>query len=170
MTKWKRKLNFSDRKVMIFLTILLGSHWSETENKRILQLSGLKRGPGRLRNLNTGRLWESFWNSTWLKNKMNICKVVDYGRWSLTRSGLKERVDCICNYNEISNNSLGRSLIRNRKQNSAIFQISGLKRGCQPLEKFEHWSLMRVFETVLDWKTKRLFTCTKWSLTGGGRL
>ena len=26
----------------------------------------------------------------------------------------------------------------------------------------------RVFETVFDWETKRLFT--KWSLTGGGRL
>ena len=58
------------------------------------QISGPKSGRGRLRNLRSGRLRESFWNSVWLRNKTVICKVVAYGRWSRTRSGRYERVDC----------------------------------------------------------------------------
>ena len=77
-----------------FLTILLGGRLPETENKRICQIFGLKSGRGRLRNLSSGRLQESSWNSIWLRNKTVIYKVVAYGRWSLTRSGRKERVDC----------------------------------------------------------------------------
>ena len=46
-------------------------------------------------NLGSGRLRKSFWNSVWLRNKRLNCKVVAYGRWSLTRSGRYERVDCI---------------------------------------------------------------------------
>ena len=50
---------------------------------------------GGLRNLSSGRLWESSWNSIWLINKMIIYKVFTYGRWLFTRSGCYERVDCI---------------------------------------------------------------------------
>ena len=46
-------------------------------------------------NLGSGRLRKSFWNSVWLRNKRINWKVVAYGRWSLTRSGRYERVDCI---------------------------------------------------------------------------
>ena len=74
-----------------------GGRLPETENKRICQISGPKSGRGRLRNLRSGRLRESFWNSVFLRNKTVICncKVVSYGRWSLTRSGRYERIDCI---------------------------------------------------------------------------
>ena len=72
-----------------------GGRLPETENKRICQISGPKSGRGRLRNLRSGRLRESFWNSVCLRNKTVICKVVSYGRWSLTRSGRYERIDCI---------------------------------------------------------------------------
>ena len=51
------------------------------------QISGLKSGRGRLRNLGSGRLRESSWNGILLENKMVIYKVVAYERWSLTRSG-----------------------------------------------------------------------------------
>ena len=72
-----------------------GGRLPETENKRIYQISGPKSGGGRFGNLRSGRLRASFWNSFWLRNKKIICKVVAYGRWSLTRSGRYERVDCI---------------------------------------------------------------------------
>ena len=72
-----------------------GGRLPETENKRICQISGPKSGRGRLRNLRSGRLRESFWNSVCLRNKTIICKVVSYERWSLTRSGRYERIDCI---------------------------------------------------------------------------
>ena len=72
-----------------------GGRLPETENKRICQISGPKSGRGRLRNLRSARLRESFWNSVCLRNKTVICKVVSYGRWSLTRSGRYERIDCI---------------------------------------------------------------------------
>ena len=42
----------------------------------------------------TGLIRESSWNSIWLRNKTVIYKVVTYGRWSLTRSGGYERIDC----------------------------------------------------------------------------
>ena len=63
--------------------IMPGDRLPETENKRICQISGPKSGRGRLRNLRSGRLRESFWNSVWLRNKTVVCKVVAYGRWSL---------------------------------------------------------------------------------------
>ena len=72
-----------------------GGRLPETENKRMYQISGPKSGRGRLGNLGSGRLQESFLNSVWLRNKSIICKAVAYGRWSLTRSGRYERVDCI---------------------------------------------------------------------------
>ena len=92
------KINFCDIWSTVFLqsyVIMPGGRLPETENKRICQISGPKSGRGRLRNLRSGRLRESFWNSVWLRNKRIICKVVAYGRWSLTRSGRYERVDCI---------------------------------------------------------------------------
>ena len=64
---------------MIFLglyVIVLGGRLLETENKRICQISGLKSCRGRLRNLYSDCLQESFWNSIWLRNKMVIYKVV----------------------------------------------------------------------------------------------
>ena len=72
-----------------------GGRLPETENKRIYQISGPKRGRGLFGNLGGGRLQESFWNSVWLRNKRIICEVVAYWRWSLTRSGCYERVDHI---------------------------------------------------------------------------
>ena len=90
-------MNFGDIQATVLLqsyVIMPGGRLPETENKRICQISGPKSGHGRLRNLCSGRLQESFWNSVWLRNKTVICKVVAYGRWSLKRSGRYERVDC----------------------------------------------------------------------------
>ena len=42
---------------------MLGGRLSETENKRICQISGLNNARGPLRNLSRGRLRESSWNS-----------------------------------------------------------------------------------------------------------
>ena len=42
----------------------------------------------------SGHLQESSWNSIRLRKKTVIYKVVTYGRWSLTRSGPSERIDC----------------------------------------------------------------------------
>ena len=42
--------------------IMLGGRLPETENKRICQISGLKSGRGRFRNLSGGRLRESSGN------------------------------------------------------------------------------------------------------------
>ena len=72
-----------------------GGRLPETENKRIYQISGPKSGRGRFGKLGSGRLRESFGNSVGLRNKRIICKVVASERWSLTRSGRYERVDCI---------------------------------------------------------------------------
>ena len=36
---------------------------------KICQISGLKSGRSRLRNLRSGRFRESFWNSIWVRNK-----------------------------------------------------------------------------------------------------
>ena len=72
------KINFCDIRATVFLQsymITLGGHSPE-------------------RNLGSGRLRQSFWNSDWLGNQRIIFKVVAYGRWSLTRSGHYERVDC----------------------------------------------------------------------------
>ena len=73
-----------------FLTIIRdhmpGGRLPETENKWIYQISGPTSGGGRFGSLRSGRLRESFGNSVWLRNKRIICKVVAYGRWSLTRS------------------------------------------------------------------------------------
>ena len=93
-----KKLNFCDNCVWFsnehVYVIMLGGRLLGTESKRIYQISCLKNGRGRLRNLSSGRLRESFWNSIWLRNKTVIYKVVAYGRWSLRRSGRYERVDC----------------------------------------------------------------------------
>ena len=77
---------------------MLGGRLPETENKRVCQTSGLKTGRGGLRNLSSGRLRESSWNSIWLRNKIVIYKVVAHGRWSLASSGRYERVDWISVY------------------------------------------------------------------------
>ena len=93
------KMNFCDIRAMILLqsyVIMPGGNLPETENKRMCQISGPKSGRSRLRNLCSGSLGESFWNSVWLRNKTVICKVAAYGRWSLTRGGRYERVDCSC--------------------------------------------------------------------------
>ena len=81
-----------------FLTsshLMLGGSLLETENKSICQPSGLKTGRRRLRNLSSGHLQESSQNSICLRNKILIYKVVANRRWSFTRSGCHERVDCI---------------------------------------------------------------------------
>ena len=77
--------------------IMLGGRLPETENKRICQISGLKSGRGRFRNMSGGRLRESSGNSISLRDKTVVYEVVAYGRWSLTRSGRYERVDGILN-------------------------------------------------------------------------
>ena len=77
--------------------IMLGGRLLETDIKRKWQISGLESGCIRLRNLSSGRLPESFWNSIWTRNKMFIYKVVAYRRWSLMRSDHYGRVDCIWN-------------------------------------------------------------------------
>ena len=56
-----------------------GGRLPEAKNKRIYQISGPKSGRGRLRNLGSGRLRESFWNSVWPRNQRIICKVVAKG-------------------------------------------------------------------------------------------
>ena len=73
----------------------------ETENKRIYQIYGPKSGRDRFGNSGSDRLRGSFWNSVGLRNKRIICKVVAYGRWSLTRNGRYERVDCNKAYRKI---------------------------------------------------------------------
>ena len=84
------KINFCDSPATVFLQsylIMPAGRLPETESKRIYQISSPKSGRGRLRNLGSGRLRESFWNSVWLRNKTIVSKVIAYGRWSLTRSG-----------------------------------------------------------------------------------
>ena len=84
------KINFCDIPATVFLQsylIMPAGRLPETESKRIYQISSPKSGRGRLRNLGSGRLRESFWNSVWLRNKTIVSKVIAYGRWSLTRSG-----------------------------------------------------------------------------------
>ena len=91
-------MNFCDIRARVFLqsyVIMPGGRLPETENKRIYQISGPKSGCGRFGNVGSGRLRESFWNSVWLRNKRIICEVVAYERWTLTRSGRYERIDCI---------------------------------------------------------------------------
>ena len=56
--------------------------------KQILNMSNWSQ------NLSSGCLHKSSWNSIWLRNMTVIYKVVTYGRWSLSRSGHYERVDC----------------------------------------------------------------------------
>ena len=51
---------------------MLDSQLLETENKRKRQISDLKSGCGRIRNLGIGHLGESFWNSIWLRDKVVI--------------------------------------------------------------------------------------------------
>ena len=46
-----------------------GGRLPETKNKRVCQISGLKSGRCRLRNLWSGRFRESFWNSIGVRNK-----------------------------------------------------------------------------------------------------
>ena len=79
-------MKFCDIRATVLLqsyVIMPGGRLPETENKRICQISGPKSGRGRLRNLRSGRLRESFWNSVWLRNKTVVCKVVAYEKWSL---------------------------------------------------------------------------------------
>ena len=81
-----------------FLTsshLMLGGSLLGTENKSICQPSGLKTGRSRLRNLSSGHLQESSQNSICLRNKILIYQVVANRRWSFTRSGCHEGVDCI---------------------------------------------------------------------------
>ena len=68
---------------------MLGGDLLETENKKIYHISCLKSGRSRLRNSSSGRLWESFINSIWLRKKRLFTK------WSLTGGGRYERVECI---------------------------------------------------------------------------
>ena len=56
-------MNFGDIQATVLLqsyVIMPGGRLPETENKRICQISGPKSGHGRLRNLCSGRLQESF--------------------------------------------------------------------------------------------------------------
>ena len=56
-------MNFCDIRAKVLLqsyVIMPGGCLPETENKRICQISGPKSGRGRLRNLRSGRLRESF--------------------------------------------------------------------------------------------------------------
>ena len=81
-----------------FLTIIRNhAGWSLTGNRKQKNVSNFwpKKWSRSLWKLSSGRLRESFLNSVWLRNKSIICKVVAYGRWSLTRSGRYQRVDCI---------------------------------------------------------------------------
>ena len=56
-----------------------GGRLPETENKEICQISGLKSGLCRLRNLISGRLRESIWNSICLTKKNPVIyKVISY--------------------------------------------------------------------------------------------
>ena len=69
---------------MVFLqsyVIMPGGCLPETQNKRIYQISGPKSGCGRLGNLGSGRLRESFWNSADWETKGLFVK------WLLTRGG-----------------------------------------------------------------------------------
>ena len=56
-------MKFCDIRATVLLqsyVIMPGDRLPETENKRICQISGPKSGRGRLRNLRSGRLRESF--------------------------------------------------------------------------------------------------------------
>ena len=67
---------------------MLGGRLLETENKRICQLYGLKRGCGRLRNLSSDSLRE-FINQRLAERQNGYLQngrsreVVAYGKWSL---------------------------------------------------------------------------------------
>ena len=61
--------------------IMLGGGLPETENKRICQISGLKSGRGRFRNLSGGRLRESSGNK-YLTETQRL-----FTKWSLTGGG-----------------------------------------------------------------------------------
>ena len=56
-------MTFEQRRLSQSFVIMPGGRLPETENKRICQISGPKRSRGRLRNLRSGRLRESFLNS-----------------------------------------------------------------------------------------------------------
>ena len=93
-------MKFCDIRATVLLqsyVIMPGGRLPETENKRICQISGPKSGRGRLRNLRSGRLRESFWNSVW--NKQNgylksgrLREVVAYEKWSLSWLGKRKIV------------------------------------------------------------------------------
>ena len=56
-------MNFCDIRTTVLLqsyVIMPGGRLRETENKRVRQISGPKSGRGRLRNLSSGHLQESF--------------------------------------------------------------------------------------------------------------
>ena len=64
--------------------------WSRTGIREQKNTSNVwpKNGHRHLKNLSSGRLRESFWNSIWLRNKTVICKVVAYEKRSLEESWL----------------------------------------------------------------------------------
>ena len=74
------------------------SRLSETENKRVTRISGLKSGRSRLRSLRV-ICYERLFLKQYLTHRenegYNIFQVVAvaYGRWSFTRSGHYDRVD-----------------------------------------------------------------------------
>ena len=85
-----------------FLTVIRDhAGWSLTGNRKQNSVSHWDsspksgRGRGRIRNWGSCRLRESFWNSVWLRTLRVTCQVVAFGRWSLSRSGRYERVDCV---------------------------------------------------------------------------
>ena len=57
---------------------MLGGRLPETDNKSICHISCLQSSRGGFRNLSSGRLRESFWNSIWMRNKKLVTK------WSLS--------------------------------------------------------------------------------------
>ena len=69
---------------------MLSDHLPETKNKQNkCQTSSLKTGRVHLRNFSSGCLWESPWNSIWLRNKTVIYKVVAMRELTVQTLGFK---------------------------------------------------------------------------------
>ena len=84
------KINFCDIRAMVFVTIICDHvWWSLTGNRKQKNMSNFwpKSGHGRLRNLRSGLLWESIWNSVWLRNKTKQQQNSLFVKWSLTKGG-----------------------------------------------------------------------------------
>ena len=72
---------------------------AETQRNIICRISGFKNWSQSLRSSASGRLRECLHvHFSILRSKTVISKVVAYTRWSLTRSGRYESVDCIRNF------------------------------------------------------------------------